>query len=478
MGLLSRLPVPNGRARRRLACTFVAGMLVGACSLGPRYHRPDVAAPDAWREAGGAEPGNWPAADYWHGFHSAELEQLLAEARAANDDLAAAVARVREADAQRRIAGAPLLPSVGVSATASRQHEPVSGAGVETYNQFVPLLNVGYELDFWGRNRAARAAAVASAAGSRYDRATVELTVMASVASTYFQALELRDRLTVARENLASARHILDGLKLEQRVGTSTGLDVAQQETAVATLYASIPPLEQALRQDVDALAILVGRAPESIDVTSGSLDDLAAPAVAPGLPSELLARRPDVAEAEAQLVAANANVAVARASLFPSIQLTGSGGYESSALESLLRPASRIWSVSAGLTQPIFEGGALRGQLELNKARYQELLAGYHKAVISAFANVEDSLVALRQTTEQQERQQQAVNQARRAYRFAEMQMRAGTINVLTLLTAQAALLTAEDTLAQVKYARLQASVNLFKALGGGWRVGDGEGG
>jgi outer membrane protein, multidrug efflux system len=460
-------------ARRGLALGCL--LLTAACSLGPRYHRPSIAAPDGWRDAGA--PGAWPSRDWWRGFHSAELERLLGEARSANDDLAAAIARVRQADAQRRIAGAPLLPSVGASATATRQHVTVSSAGPETYDQFVPLLNVSYELDFWGRNRAALAAATATAAASRFDRATVELTVMASVASSYFQALELRDRLAVADQNLASARHILSGLKLEQRVGTATGLDVAQQETVVATLYASIPPLEQALRQDIDALAILVGQTPESIDVAAGSLDELVAPEVMPGLPSELLARRPDVAEAEAQLIAANANMAVARASLFPSIQLTGSGGYESSALSTLLKPTSRIWTIGAGLAQPIFEGGALRGQLDYSKARYQELLAVYHKAVISAFANVEDSLVALRQTAERQDRQQQAVDQARRAYRFAEAQMRAGTINVLTLLNAQSALLVAEDTLAQVKFARLQASVNLFKALGGGWQPGAGEG-
>jgi multidrug efflux system outer membrane protein len=467
----------RGAAARRAVTLTCLLLLATACSLGPRYHRPSIPAPEAWRADAAPGPGTWPSRDWWRGFHSAELDRLLGEARSANDDLAAAIARVHEADAQRRIAGAPLLPAVGVSATATRQRNPGAAAGAGPYDQFLPLLSVGYELDFWGRNRAALAAATATVAASRFDRATVELTVMASVASSYFQALELRDRLAVAQQNLAGARHILDGLKLEQRVGTATGLDVAQQETAVATLFASIPPLEQALRLDVDALAILVGRTPESIDITAGSLDELVAPDVGPGLPSELLARRPDVAEAEAQLVAANANMAVARAALFPSIQLTGSGGFESSSLSTLLRPASRIWSIGAGLTQPIFEGGALRGQLEYSKARYQELLAGYHKAVISAFANVEDSLVALRQTAEQQQRQQQAVDQARRAYRFAAAQMRAGTINVLTLLNAQSALLTAEDTLAQVKFARLQASVNLFKALGGGWQPGDGEG-
>jgi NodT family efflux transporter outer membrane factor (OMF) lipoprotein len=194
-------------------------------------------------------------------------------------------------------------------------------------------------------------------------------------------------------------------------------------------------------------------------------------PAVRPGLPSELLARRPDVAAAEQQLIAANANIAAARAAFFPSINLTADGGYENPALAALLMPASRIWSVSAGLTQPIFQGGALAGGYSLVKAQYQELLADYHKAVISALANVEDALVAAQQTAEQVNRQQQAAEQARRAYRYAQMQMRAGTINVLTLLNTETTLFTAEDALAQAKYAHLQSLVSLYQALGGGWQ-------
>jgi multidrug efflux system outer membrane protein len=445
-----------------------------ACSLGPRYYRPDVASPSEWRPSSAPVVREWPSADWWRGFRSPELDGYLAQAQRANDDLGAAIARVREADAQRRIAGAALFPTINADGNASRQRGPVQGIGVETQSGFDALLTVSYQLDLWGKNRAALRAATATAAASRFDRANVELTVLASVATTYFEALELRDRLSVAEQNLASARKILHGLELEQTVGTATALDVAQQATVVATLFAAIPPLQQQFRQNVDALAILVGSTPEAIDVTSGSLEELTPPEVSAGLPSQLLGRRPDVAEAEAQLIAANANIQVARASFFPTISLTGDGGFESSALSTLLKPASRVWSISAGLTQPIFAGGALRGQSEYAKARYSELLSDYHKAVISAFANVEDSLVALQQTTVQQERQQQAVDQARRAYQIAQAQMRAGTINVLTLLNTQSALFSAEDGLAQVRFARLQASVNLFKALGGGWQPGE----
>src|SRR6185437_3725979 len=268
-----------------------------------------------------------------------------------------------------------------------------------TFNTFATGLTASYEIDFWGKNRALHDAARMAAVASRYDRATVELTVMQSVASTYFQALELRDRLKVANDNVASARDTLKGLQVEAQVGTVTALDVAQQETTVATLEAAIPPLSQQFGQTLDALAILVGKQPEAVDVTTGTLADLGVPQVTPGMPSELLTRRPDVAQAEAQLMAANANIAAARAAFFPTISLTGDGGFASAALSRLFNPVSRVWSATAGITQPIFQGGALVGQYQLNKGQYDELLADYHKAVISAFGNVEDALVSVQQT-------------------------------------------------------------------------------
>jgi NodT family efflux transporter outer membrane factor (OMF) lipoprotein len=415
----------------------------------------------------------WPEASWWHGFGSAQLDELIAEAERSNDDLQGAVARIEEADAQARIAGAPLFPALDLGANALRQRAQVSGAGPQVYNQFNPQFAASYELDFWGKNRALRDAARAAALASRYDRETVALTVVSSVASTYFQALEYRDRVRVGTENLANGRKILRGLKLEQSAGTATGLDVAQQETTVALLDAAIPPLQQQFRQSVYALAILVGKAPEAIDVTSGSLKELSSPTVVAGLPSQLLTRRPDVAEAEQQLIAANANIGAARAALFPSIELTASGGYESGSLASLFTPASRVYTIGAGLTQPIFHGGALRGQVAYSNARYTELLTAYHKTVLTAFGNVESALVAFRQTAEQLERQRAAAVQARRAFEFSQMQMSAGTVNVLTVLNTENALFSAEDTLVQVEYARLQAMIDLFTALGGGWHQG-----
>jgi NodT family efflux transporter outer membrane factor (OMF) lipoprotein len=468
-------------ARAACGCALAA---LAACSVGPAYKRPDIPAPGQWRDTPDEQAAAvWPSADWWHGFGSERLDELIAQAQRSNDDLAGAIARIQEADAQARIAGAALLPSLDFSADATRQRAVASGfssgsnissgSGAATFNTFTPQFTASYELDFWGKNRALRASARATAVASHYDKETVALTVISSVATTYFQTLEFRDRIEVARQNLANGQKILHGLQLERTAGVATGLDVAQQETAVALLDAAIPPLEQQFRQTVDALAVLIGETPESIDVDRGTLNTLSSPPVVEGLPSQLLSRRPDIAESEQQLIAANANITVARAALFPDIQLTASGGYESKALSSLINPASRIWSLSAGLTQPIFHGGALRGQVVFSNARYAELLSTYHKTVISAFSNVEDALVAARQTKEQQARQQKAVDLARRAFQFAQTQMSAGTVNILTVLNTENALFSAQDELVQARFLHLQSLVDLFTALGGGWQQG-----
>jgi NodT family efflux transporter outer membrane factor (OMF) lipoprotein len=450
---------------------------LAGCSVGPTYRHPDLAPPNAWRSPASAAPA-WPADDWWQGFGSTQLNDFIAQGKLANDDIAAAIARVREADAQVRVAGSALLPTVALDAAASRQRPFVgiasqsSASQAPIYNEYLAQLSASYELDFWGKNRAIRDAAVAAAQASRYDRDTVALTVYTSIALTYFQALEAHDRLLVAQDNLMNARHILEGLELEQKVGVATALDVAQQATTVATVNAAIPPLAQQLEQNIDALAILVGQTPEAIRIDiDTSLDQLTPPPVIAGMPSELLARRPDVAEAEAQLKQANANIVAARAAFFPSIDLTASGGFASNVLSGLFSPEHRVFAIAAGATETIFDFGARSGQVEFSRARYRELLADYHKVVLTAFGNVEDALIAVRQTTEQQVRQQDAVDKAKRAFEYAQLQMQAGTTNILTELNTEIALFTAQDVLVQAKFLHLQALVNLYQALGGGWR-------
>jgi multidrug efflux system outer membrane protein len=458
----------------KLPGRVAAGSLMAAlisCSVGPPYRRPDIPAPAAWHDGQGVSDV-WPEAGWWHGFSSAQLDQLMADAQHDNDDLAAAIARVREADAQARIAGAHLLPTVDLNAAATRQRTQVNGVGPEMSTVLNPALSASYELDFWGKNRALRRAATAAALGSRFDQQTVALTVVSSVATTYFQALELRERIDVATQTLASFQTILEDLKLEQSVGTATGLDVAQQETAVTTLNATIPALQLQLRQTIYALAVLVGKNPDAVELEPGSLSTLTSVPVEAGMPSGLLQRRPDVAEAEQQLIAANADITVARAALFPDIVLTATGGFESGALAHLISPANRVYAGTAGLTQPIFHAGALHAQVTFSKARYEELLAMYHKTVLTAFSNADGALVGAQQTAEQQDRQQAAVASAHRAYDFAKAQMAAGTVNVLTVLNTETALFTAQDTLLQVQYAHLAALVGLYAALGGGWQV------
>jgi multidrug efflux system outer membrane protein len=483
---MTELTAANGiRAHGRLLAVrllaLATTLLLSACNLGPHYVRPDIPAPTAWTpvtpESTPSEPAPadnpaWPDALWWHAFGSPQLDRLINLAQQANDDLKAAVARVQQSDAQVRISGAPLFPAVNAGFTPARQRMflPNGSSPTLTFNSFTAELTATYELDFWGRNAALRAAAVAQATGSRYDRETVQLSMLASVATTYFTVLSLRDRVQVATTNLANARETLRGLQLEQQVGTATGLDVAQQQSLVDTEDATLPALRAQLSHTLAALAILLGTTPDQLHLDDTTLDQIGAPAVSTGLPAGLLARRPDVASAEAQLVAANANVRAARAAFLPTIALTASGGAESTALSTLLLPGSRIFDLSAGLTQPIFQGGAIAGAYAQSKGRYQELLADYHKAVISAFGNTQDALTQVHETSEQLLRQQRATQTARRAYEFSQQQFHAGTINILTVLTTETALLTAQDTQAQVRLAHLAALVSLYQALGGGW--------
>jgi NodT family efflux transporter outer membrane factor (OMF) lipoprotein len=463
--------------------------LVG-CSVGPDYARPRTEAPAAWLTAAQGS-AVWPSVEWWRGFGSTQLDEFIAEAERANYDLAAAVERVRQADAQVRIAGAALLPTIGATGGAERIHAPglfgtslgggQSGtplssvsrsSGPTMFNVLSAGVTASYEIDFWGKNRDALVAAKATALASRFDAEVVYLSVVSNTAITYFQAVGLQDQLAVARDNLKTGEDLLKILRAQLARGTTSALNVSQQQTVVAGLRAAIPPLEQQLRQYVNALAILIGNLPEQVEVAQSTLRALTIPAVAPGLPSELLIRRPDVREAEAQLIAANANVKAARAAFFPSIVLTAEGGFESTMLHSLFNPASALYSVAAGVTQPIFEGGRLEGTLEQQKARYDELVQDYRKAVISAFSDVENALVAMRKTEEQLRLEEEAVATAQRSYDISLAQLRAGVIDLLTVLNTQNALFQAETTLAQVRLARTQAIVQLFQALGGGWRA------
>jgi NodT family efflux transporter outer membrane factor (OMF) lipoprotein len=298
----------------------------------------------------------------------------------------------------------------------------------------------------------------------------VTLTTQAAVANTYFNLLSAQETLAIQQQNLDTAGRVLRVIRQRLAVGTGTGLDLAQQETVLAQQQAQMPPLVQQVEQSRNSLGTLVARPPQTVVVAGGVFNRLAVPAVTPGLPAEVLARRPDVLTAEASLAAANADIVAARALLLPAVTLTGTGGFTSLAFENLMRPGSIVFSIAAGLTQPIFEGGALRGQVQVSEARAEELLALYRGAILNALVDTENALVALRQTTEQERLQAAAVRTAERAYAIAEAQLQAGTIDLVTLLITQQALFSARTTLVQARLARMQAAVGLFRALGGGW--------
>jgi len=416
-----------------------------------------------------------PTLDWWRGFRSRELTGLMEEAQTVNLDVAAATARFRQADAQARIAGAALLPSLSgtgqeaYSRTSGSSSSGLTNGGREVVN-YSASLSASYELDFWGKNRDAAQAAEETAVATRFDRDVIALTTLTTVANAYFQVLAAQDRIRTAQRNIASAERILNAIKERLRAGTGSDLDVAQQESVLANQRALVPPLRQTLDQNINALATLVSRPPEAVRITGGSLNQIAAPRVTPGLPSELLTQRPDIRRQEAQLAAATANVGSARAQFFPSIQLTGQGGYQSSALSSLFQPQAAFFSMVGSLTQPIFDGGRILGNFEFTKARQDELLQTYRKTVVQAFADVDNALMSIRQTTERLRLQRQVVAASRRAFELSEQQLRAGTADIVTVLNTQLTLFQAEDALSQAQLARLLAIVSLYQALGGGW--------
>ncbi len=457
--------------RRAAIGSLLAGL--GGCGPRPEPALSGIAAPPRFREAAPDEPARWPDPDWWRGFSSPELDALMARAAEGNFDLAVAAARVRQADAVLRITGAALLPDVSVTGGPRRQRSAtlVRGPRLPGRNIYDATLAASYEIDFWGRNRSAADAAAADLTAARFDVGTVALTTQASVANTYFGVLQAQEELRVQRGNLDAARRILGTVRDQVAAGVATGLEQAQQETFVAQGEAALPALELAVTQGTNALAVLLGDVPQELEVEGGGFERLRVPEPSPGEPADLLARRPDVLAAEASLAAANANVAAARAALLPSVVLSAQGGFQSLALGTLLQPEAVFYSIVASLAQTVFDGGALRGQVRLERGRAEELLVEYRRAIVSALADVDDALAALRRNTEQEARLADAAVVAERAYRIAEAQLRAGTINQIALLTSQQALFQTRIALVRARLSRLQSAVGLYRALGGGWR-------
>ena len=450
-------------------------MLAGCASRGPIAEAPpQVDLPAGWTVAGASTAEAWPDKNWWQQFGSPELSHLVDEGQSSNLELAGAFARVRQAEAGARIAGVSLLPTANFYSDAGRTAPLKNGSGSTNVDSGV---QVSYEVDFWGKNKASVASAQASLAANRFDRQTVALTVISGIVSTYLQVLSLHDRLAVAREHVANAEHVLALVEAQKKAGAASTLDLARQRSAVAQQKADIPDLVQQAREAQGALAILLGQSPQTFSVGDKGLDTITLPEVSPGLPSELLARRPDIGRAEANLAAANADVAVARANLFPSINLTGALGTQSSALVSLLNAPNMLANVGASLMAPIFDGGRLKQERELAIARKQELVQVYRATVMSALSEVDTALGQIRSLDDQQRLKTAELEQARQAYDLSEIRYKLGAEDFTTVLDTQRALSDVQNDMGLLKLRRLQATVSLYKALGGGWTNDQGQG-
>jgi len=430
--------------------------------------RPDLAlsAPPGYRATRGDVHAAVPALDWWRGFRSAELTRFIEEAQTESFDIGAAIGRILQADAQSKIASAPLLPAAAFAGTGAR----LKSAGLPERGDYRVVLNAAYEMDFWGKNRAASLAAEENVVVARFDKEVVVLSTIVSVGTAYLQILASQDHLRINRENLVAASRILTLVKQRAEQGTASALDVAQQQSLVDQVRANIPLFDQTLRQNIAILAALMGRAPEDLVVKGGSLFRLGIPLVTPGLPSELLLQRPDIRAEEANLAAAEASVASARAAFFPTISLTAQGGYESTALRLLFTPQNALYNVAANITQPIFDGFQLEGQLEFAQGRQFELLKTYCQTVLNGFRDVEIALIAIADGAERERLQQAVVTSSRRAFELSETRLREGVADLVVVTQTQQTLFTAEDNLVLARLARLQAVLSLFQALGGGW--------
>ena len=409
----------------------------------------------------------WPETTWWLNFKADELGPLEEKAQTENLDLAAAAARVVQAEAANGIAFAGLLPTAGLQGGWQRGTSPSLG----TRSTYSLGLSASYQQSFFGREFDQLQAARESLRAARYAQTVVGLTVESEVANQYFTVLSLRERITVANRNIDAAKRILAITQAKVSSGVLSNLDLAEQQAVVAQQEARLPSLIEAEREARYALAILLGRAPEGFDVKGQNLNNIVSPVVQPGLPSEVLLRRPDVAEAEATLFSAHANVDAARAAFFPSLSLTGGGTYSTlTSMGNLFNPSSLAWNIGASVLQTIFDGGAIKAQSDEARARETELVADYRKTVFSAFSDVETSLGTVQSTNDQLTLLDVQVKADAEAFRISELQYREGTIDILSLLTAQQNLFTAQDAFVQTKLARLEANIGLYTALGGGW--------
>jgi NodT family efflux transporter outer membrane factor (OMF) lipoprotein len=452
-------------------------LLLSAC--GSPAQRPDsgIQPPAAWQSPHTASATR-DNQQWWNRFGSPQLGRLIEQARLGSYDLAAAIARVRQAQADTVIAGGSQLPEVKAGVNANRQ-KLLRGSGYsqldadsdnDAVDYFTANLTASYEIDFWGGQRASRASAQFSLQASEFDQATVELTLLSGVANGYAQVLSLQEQSRIAELNLANAQSVLKLVQTRFDSGSATALELAQQKSLVAAQQRQLPLVQQQAEDARISLAALLGRPVQALSLGQERFDQLTWPAIDAGVPSQLLSRRPDIARAEAQLVAAQADVSVARAAMLPTVTLTAEIGSGADRVDDILR--SPFYNLTAGLLAPVFNNGRLGAQRDKATARQQELLETYRGAIINGFADVEKALNNIRGLDEQRGWQSEELSQAQTAFNIAQSRYQAGAEDLLTVLETQRTLYAAQDLNVQLRLARMQASIALYKALGGGWQV------
>jgi NodT family efflux transporter outer membrane factor (OMF) lipoprotein len=432
--------------------------LLAGCSAIPVYHRPEMAIPGRWsgQPAGAAQAGasapNPP--QWWTSFGSSELDALVARGLADGFDLKIAMQRLEQARGRAAIAGAARFPQVG----ATLGHTAATG----TASQQSASVQASMDLDPWGRNRAVAASAGALAQAAGFDAAAARASLVAAIAGSYFEAISLNERGRLAQLIAADAQQTLQLVETQARLGAASELEVVQQRNAVQTLQATIPILRQQRDQAAGTLAVLVGTIPEGFDLAAENLRGVRVPDVAGDAPAQALARLPEVRSAEAQLQAANFDVGAARAAFLPNVSLMASLGQA-------FNPAQALWSVAGSVLQPLFAGGSLEGQLRVDRARAEELVVSYRKAIAQALLAVENQLGAASAARDAERLDEAALASAQRALDLARIRLQHGATDFLSVLLSERSLYQAEDTVLQIRLQRLQAAVGLFGALGTG---------
>lgn len=413
----------------------------------------------------------WPQADWWQGFHDDELAALIAQAQSGNRDLAVAAAHVMEAEAQSTIARSALFPQV--NGGAGHVNSGCSGQACQDFgNQkaFNLTFNASYELDVWGLAQDNLRAANEQVKSTRFTQQAVALALNANVADVYLNILALRQRIVIDNQYIAAINNLLAVIQLKVKAGAADHLDLAREVAQMEGVESQLPSLQTQEKQALYTLAVLLGRPPEGFDIKAQNLDAVQSPQVGAGLPSDLLLRRPDVAQAEANLASAHANVDAARAAFLPQISLTGSGGFVSTAMGALLQGSNFGYAYGAGLLQTIFDGGKLAGQKDLADATEKEFVAHYQSTALNAYSDVETALIQVANFKKAEDHLRREVAAAQEAFEISELQYRQGSTDLLNVLQAQQTLFSAEDQLAQTVQASRQSSVHLYEALGGGW--------